>query len=296
MVLQMLARTTLILAALAALAATLAGCGGDTGEQANQPANESSNSIVPALPAAVSVMDRAGLLAAVAQAASAAAAGLDDSGVQRKMDGQPFEIRLRFGCKGPSEADEKKVMSWRFDEASRTLRLRAQPDISIQGDVASALAGEAFEAVEGFWIPRPWLQQPVCPAMATPPAPQPAAPLEEPKEEQASAEPAPVAAPPPPKLVGIAQFFSATDSRTLRRDGRAYESTKALSVDESPSTEGYNLVLTGRLKRLPNGRVIACAVERPEQSPRCIASVDFDRVWIERPDTQATIAEWSAGG
>ena len=96
--------------------------------------------------------------------------------------------------------------------------------------------------------------------------------------------------------VGIAQFFSDTDSRTLRRDGRPYQATKALADGQAPSAQGYDLVLSGRLKRLPDGRVIACKVEQASRPPQCIVSVDFDRVWIERPDTKESLAEWNAGG
>jgi hypothetical protein len=48
--------------------------------------------------------------------------------------------------------------------------------------------------------------------------------------------------------------------------------------------------------RLPNGRVIVCMVVQPDRPPQCIVSVDFDRVWIERPDSGESLAEWNAGG
>ena len=66
-----------------------------------------------------------------------------------------------------------------------------------------------------------------------------------------------------------------------------------LREGEQPSPEGYNLVLSGRLRQLPGGRVIACRLTNPDVPPDCILSVLFDRVWIERPETKAIVAEWS---
>jgi hypothetical protein len=161
----------------------------------------------------------------------------------------------------------------------------------------AAIAGDAFEAAEGFWVPRPWLLQPGCPVVPPPTAPaQPAeaGTAKNPPSEAAKAKVAPQ--PVAQQRVGIAQFFSDTDSRTLRRDGRPYEATKVLEIGQAPSAQGYDLVLSGRLKRLPNGRVIRCRVERPDLPPQCIVSASFDRVWIERPDTKESLAEWNAGG
>jgi len=308
MVIDMLFRSIILLAVFAAVPSACTREGGNT---INEAAHETSNVMtVPSIPVVAPGMGRAALLQAVAQAASAEAGGLDDGEVQRKLDGQQFEVRLRFGCRGPTDsaAAKTKTLSWRFDEKDRTLRLRATPDLSRDQPLPGLVAADAFEAVEGFWIPRPWLLQPGCPVVPAPvpvqmpqtakPPKSPAAPKAvegtKPPTEADSASSAPAAT--VQHRVGIAQFFSETDSRTLRRDGRPYEATKSLAEGQAPSPQGYDLVLSGRLKRLPDGRVIACRVEQAEQPPQCIVSADFDRVWIERPDTKETIAEWSAGG
>jgi hypothetical protein len=300
----MLPRSTLLLAAAVAI---LGACTQQADNSANEAANASDNVVtLPTIPVPAPAMDRAALLAAVTQAASAAAGGIDDGQVQRQLDGQQFEVRIRFGCSGPNEIADEKAMSWRFDDVKRTLRLRAAPDISIDQPIPAAIAGDAFEAAEGFWVPRPWLLQPGCPVVPPP------VPVKDSKSAAtAKPTPAPAPAPKPPARtdlanleppaiaqhrVGIAQFFSDTDSRTLRRDGRPYEATKALEEGQAPSAQGYDLVLSGRLKRLPTGRVIACKVEQPDRPPQCIVSVDFDRVWIERPDSGESLAEWNAGG
>ena len=121
--------------------------------------------------------------------------------------------------------------------------------------------------------------------------PQPPAEGEE-QQETPAAEPAATIAQP---RIGIAQFFTKGEARTQRRDERAYEATRTLAEDEAPSREGYDLILSGRLKRLPDGRVIACAVSDRDSPPACVISVQFDRVWIERPDSREMLAEWGSG-
>jgi hypothetical protein len=44
---------------------------------------------------------------------------------------------------------------------------------------------------------------------------------------------------------------------------------------------------------MPGGRVISCHVTSGDAPPDCVVSAVFDRVRIERPDTKATLAEWS---
>ena len=60
----------------------------------------------------------------------------------------------------------------------------------------------------------------------------------------------------PSQRIGIAQFFTEADPRTGHHGERAYETTTVLDKDELPSTQAYDLVLTGRLTRLRGGRVI----------------------------------------
>jgi hypothetical protein len=91
--------------------------------------------------------------------------------------------------------------------------------------------------------------------------------------------------------IGIAQFYTSADPRTGRRSERAYEAVKTLA-GEPPGAEGFTLVLSGRLRAVPGGGVIACAVSGPDQPPDCIISADFDRVWIETPVGREVLAEW----
>lgn len=280
-------RVTIFIAALA-----FAACRQAPVDNAAQEQSANETSPLQRLPVAEPPMDRAALLFAAVQAASAAALARDDSGEQRRLDGKPFEVRIRFGCPPadpqPQRGDGPLIV--RYDARDRTLRLRAAPDLSVDDPTAEAVAGEQVEAVEGFWLRRPWLLADGCPA--APPARTPVA---------AAADGAPVptdaaapraAAEPRSRRVGIAQFFTEADSRTARRDKRAYQATTALAEGELPSRQGYNLVLSGRLRKLPSGRVIACLAEARDREPDCIASAEFDRVWIENPETKQILAEW----
>jgi len=255
-------------------------------ERSPTPAPEDSGPPTPSelLPVADPPLDRERVLIAVARAASDFAAGRDDGARQRDLAGRRFEVRLRFGCEGDAFASRQ----WSFDERRRVLRVRVEPELSGAGPAIAALGLEGFEAVEGFWIRRPWLLQAACPVRREAPEAEDegAVPAEESEAEALDSASEP--------RIGIAHFFSAQDSRTLRRDSRAYEATVQLAEGEQPSAAGYDLVLSGRLARLPDGRVIACSGEAALTAPRCIVSVDLDRVELARPDG-TRVAEWSSG-
>jgi hypothetical protein len=270
--------------AVAAAIPLVAGCRQPAGNDAVEKNAPKPVLPIPPLPVAEPPMDRAAILMAVARAASAAALGEDDSRRQRGLDGKTFEIRLRFGCTpNEQEPESESRFNVSFDEKNRTLRLRASPDLDIEDEPIAGLASEAVEAVEGFWIERPWLLADGCPA-----APQPKTGSETEPEERV------IPAPSPSPRIGVAQFFTKTDPRTGRRDHRAYEATKSLAEDEQPSTEGYNLVLSGRLRAQPLGRAISCRTVRTDAPPQCIVSADFDRVWIEKPGSKDILASWGS--
>lgn len=262
-------------------------------------------------------MDRSALLLAVARAASAAALRQDDAIEQRKLDGKRFEVRIRFGCAPPTPPVEAPQVAGarrpattspagpfnvRYDEEDRTLRIRATPDLTLDEKPVKALAGEAVEAVEGFWMYRPWLLTDGCPAVSPPPEPQAATESaesgqDEPSAASDAAEPSEEEAKVLPERnhrVGLAQFFTKTDPRTGRRDERPYETTKVLPQDRQPSRQGYNLVLSGRLRNVPVGQVISCRAASLNAPPECIVSAEFDRVWIEDPASKDVIAEWGS--
>lgn len=246
-----------------------------------EPANAAAEQPVQPAPLTVAErpLDREALLLAALRAASAFSAGSDDSETQAKLDGKRFELRIRFGCANGTD----EARGWRFDEANRTLRLRVTPDISEADPVAAEIAGEQFETVEGLWLRRPWLLTATCPADSLPAGGEAGEAIDK-SEPTASGAAA--------RMVGLAQFFSPTDSRTTRRRQRPYEATKILEEGQAPSAKGYDFVLSGRLRALPSRRVIACLAKAPEEPPACIISVHVDRAWLERPDNRELIAEW----
>ncbi|MDP1910185.1 MAG: hypothetical protein Q8K85_17950, partial [Hyphomicrobium sp.] len=260
-------------------------------------------------------MDRASLLAAIAEAASTTAAGTEMPKSVRSLDGRQFEIRIRFGCSGPAADLAERWLGWSFDPEDRRIRVRAMPTISSDEPLVEQVGGDQIEAVEGFWVPRPWLLAPVCPAAAVQRAtseersqvgehqqqaqpatrgqsrekPQPAKATEDPAAAGVR-EPLPAAA-----RIGIAQFFTREDPRSRRRNMRPYQAAYTLPEGQALSPQGYNLVLSGRLRALPGSGVIRCISRSADAPPECVVSAEFLRVWIEKPDTREVIAEWGSG-
>ena len=263
-------------------------------------ANAGDNGVAPPiqLPVAEAPLDREDLLLAVFRASSAYAVGADDGVEQSRLDGKPFEVRFRFGC--PGLADSRAVAAATFSDR-RSIALRATPNINREDPAIARLDGVAFEAVEGFWLNRPWMLEASCPVVRTAEA-ESADRTEAGQNASAGEAPAPEAATDANgresdavdrPAVGIAQFFTETDPRTHRRDGRPYSTTKALPPETGPSEQGYDLVLSGRLRRLPDGRVIVCSSPAVDIPPACVVSVNFDRVRFERADTKQMLAEWA---
>ena len=219
-------------AAAAAASLILAGCG-DDGKQQNQPAvaaNAAEKPVVPDIPLPEPPLDREHLLAAVTYAASDFATGTDGRERQKALAGKKFEFRIRFGCGQPTD-DARAPFGWSFDETSGTLKARATPTLSLKDAAVKAIAGDAFESAEGFWLSQPWVLSAACPAS--------------PSAQATDAL----------QSVGIAQFFTATGARTMRRSGRAYDTTQKIEDGRAPAG-GFDLILAGRLVALPDGRVI----------------------------------------
>ncbi len=253
--------------------AALPGCDRSTEEaetRAPAPENVVANRAAPPplVPRPAPPADRAELLLAVFKARSAAATGQDDREEQAALDGRPFSFRIRLGCaldaSGAESADARPADA-RYDTETRRVTLSALPNMNAEAPVAAAISGDAFEAVEGFWIADPWLLAAHCSASGGGGA-----------------------------AVGIAQFFTADEPRTMRREGRPYQAREQLPEGTAPEVGSWELVLTGRLTKIGDGRVVQCrAVE--SGPPACIISVRFDRVEIVNHRTGEQLAQWRAG-
>lgn len=295
---------------LLAASAAVAACQQEQPETADTNASERVLNL-PAVPRPDPPLDRAALLTAIAEAASASASGSELPETVRRLDGRQFEIRIRFGCRGPAKDLAERWLGWSFDPEDRRIRVRAMPTISKDDPLIQRVSGDEFEAVEGFWLPRPWLLSAVCPAGAAVQSPaagaqEASAEQEQERQEPArqEAEPQPVedasdpqeAEPvPTPPRIGIAQFFTDQDPRTRRRDSRPYQASHTLREGKAISSQGYNLVLSGRLRALPGRGVIQCMSRGADTPPECVVSAEFLRVWIEQPGTRDVIAEWGGG-
>ena len=269
----------------------------------NASAGNEAAERTPILPVARK-MDREALLLAVNRAASAAAAGVDDAAAQGDLDGSEFSFAIRAGCdftlpadaeatgesgtprspprpksvpaaappRGAAPAEEAgPSLTVDYDPEAERLRFRAIPDFSLDAAPPALVAGGPYEAVEGFWIARPWLLTPACPASRggqSPPAG-------------------------PERVVAIAQFFTAGDARTHRRSERAYEWVTRIAPEALPSPNLFDFVLTGRLQAQPGRKVVTCAAEA-DARPVCLISARITEARLERPGGEV-LARWAGG-
>lgn len=265
----------------------LAGCG----NEATLPDDDKQEAAkVPELPLQQPPLDRRALLLAVAEAASAHAAGRDDANLARGLDGKAFAIRFRFGCPGVQDSSR----GWTLEERERVLRINVRPDILAGDEIVDSVIGNEPESVEGFWFRYPWLLNAECPRVSPEPTDKATgSPLAIPTDVAGQTEGR--------KdnglhgssagRIGIAQFFSVEDSRTHRRDDRPYSTTVRLTEGEIPPAAGYDLLLSGRLTATSTGSVIVCHSTRYDNPPTCLISARFDSVSLAKPGGEI-IAEW----
>lgn len=252
-------------AGLAAAVALLSSCG--PREQAAAPAPATAPpQTAPVPPSAPPVLGRAELLAAVAATASAVAAGDPPPAAASALAGRRFALRLPFGCFGPAP---DATAGYAYDAGKQVLKLTARPEPWTEAPWARALVGTPqTEAIEGFWIRRPWMTGEACPAAA----------------------PSPMIAP-APETVGLAQVFEEGGSRLQRRAGRPYEATEKLEIAPPPGQGGFRLALEGRVAAPADGGPIRCRAGHPDTPPLCLVRVDIDRVAFEDAAGRQ-FAEW----
>ena len=260
-------------------------------------------------------VDRAQLLRALSDAASAAAVGEVDSAVETSLTGRQFILKMPIGCEGESDA----ATGWIYDSASQRLTLKATPDVALDdvpksigatataqsstreesaaepadpssagqtrgGETAAPATPLTVESVDGFWIKQPWILSDRCPVIG---AGDRAPAADEDQDQEQTARPA-AAAP----QFAIAQFYTSKDPRTGRRGGQPYRITKKIGEAERPDQSSLRLVLRGRLSPPPGGRLIECTLPSPETPPRCIIAASFDRVSFENADGSIVYGQW----
>ncbi|MBI2248887.1 MAG: hypothetical protein HYU61_03250 [Brevundimonas diminuta] len=182
-----------------------------------------------------SSLNRAALLAALTEAGTALADGQTRDAA---LTGRTVSVRLPFGCGGEAAvAGEAGGLPRLVRNADGSLTLTVTPeDLGASALVPATREGavDKWEAVEGFWIARPWSGLDACPASAalTAPAPELApspaqtaikTPAEGKTTETKTVDD--VAAPPIVQLersAGLAAVFETGGSRLGRRQGQAY--------------------------------------------------------------------------
>lgn len=270
-------RAPVIVAAVASL--LLLSCQREAEAPAPAPAEAPVVEDVPAAPVLNASLDRRALLTAVGRAASDYAAGA--AAAPETLVGRPFDVSLAFGCEGaeaaPVEDAGDGLARWFRDGDPATVRLSLTPGDWTRSALIAGADQDTWDAVEGFWISRPWMSAEGCPAGAADPlASGPGAPS--------------------PQTVGLAAVFEKDGSRLGRRNGRAYAHVVRSAGDRPPTPPeaGYRVRMQGRIAAFPDGRAIHCRAARPDQRPVCVAAVQLDRVAFQTAAGEV-LSEWRPG-
>lgn len=222
-------------------------------------------------------LTRTELIQNAAATAAAFALGSQPPAGKSPLVGRSFELRIPFGCDGPGHEAAAGLAYLELDPKTSSLKLVARPANWTSLPAAQGLGGtKAIESIEGFWLPRPWMNSQDCPPhrdLALPATPTP----------------------PAAQTIGLAQIFEAGGSRVLARGDRPYVAVIKPDRSDAPNlTQSYRLVLEGRLLGFDNGRAVRCWSESDDHRPVCLYAVAFDRVAFEDADTSETVAEWTA--
>lgn len=172
-----------------------------------------------------------------------------------------------MGCAG-AQADAETGYS--VDPKRGTLTVRATPEVWTATPWVMALVGpEKPEAIEGFWVRRPWLASDTCPALRA----------------------GQTAAPPTPETLGLVRLFLPGGARMLRHGERGYEVVKKAEPGLL-RLQGFRLVLAGRIADFGQRQPVRCRADSPDQRPVCLVAVDVDRLAFEDPLSGEVLAEW----
>ena len=264
-------------AALIAIA-LLSGC------QRNAPADDTpqdapsaSVSEAPAVvPPSLALLpaSRGDLLTAVAAAADATASGRPLPQANLRLTSRSFELRLPFGCDAGIDGRWGQVT---LDTERAVLRVRVSPERWNKDSPIAATAGsQPVDAIEGFWIERPWTTSETCPSQVAPAAAQLSEPATVPRQQ----------------TVAIAQFFAPDASRTSQRKDRPYTYTGKVKPEDQVSGP-MHLRLTGRIAGFGDGQPVHCVQSGPAERPTCVLAVELTGVAFEAGTSGEVLAEWN---
>jgi hypothetical protein len=218
------------------------------------------------------LIGRAEIIGLGAAGADALASGTQLPQHLAALAGKRFELALPFGCDGSAPDGSSMPMRWRYDEAAGALRIHVAPVTWSPAEWSRDPA--TLEAMEGFWIERPWSSAETClKAGAVSAAP--------------STEPVTL----PGQSLGVAQLITTNTARQLGREGKPYQAV--VKIDGKRPLSGLSLRLRGRIDRFPDGQPVRC--RQPggrEQRPICLVAISLDTVGIHDPAKDETLALW----
>jgi len=261
------------------------------------PTAETAPTRLPTLPPPA--LGRSEVLLALDAASSAYAAGQPETA--ENLAGRRFAIRQAFGCPGSpwsGDGGDEGRAGWKWNAKKTVIELSLRP---ADWTEAPIMGGDNhWEAVEGFWLVRPWLRAEGCPA-AAPAAegaekPAEAAKAAEKPAASAAAGPAkaPAAPAPSPQTAGVAAVFEHGGSRVGRRNGKAFSFTIRGDPAPEPPPAGYRQVLEGRFVAFPDGNAIRCQAASPDRRPLCVVAAEIDRIAFEDAEGKV-LSEWRPG-
>lgn len=240
----------------------------------------------PAPPPAEALVDavlaRADLIALGNAAADAAASGRSPPEQVEAAAGRRFRLYLPFGCDGPADAGSGAPLRWRYDAEAGVLRVHAAPMTWPVADWLGAAGQgartESVEALEGFWVARPWSSRETCAGGVAVTA-------------ATGAEPITLTG----QTLGVAQLVTADTPRQLRRGDRPYEAVVRVAPEALRLDAGLRLRLDGRIGTFPGGTAARCVQPGgPEQRPACLFAVSLEEVAVENAVTGEALATWAA--
>jgi hypothetical protein len=166
-------------------------------------------------------------------------------------------------------------LRWRYDEKAAALRIHVSPTVWMKEDWWEE-EPRTVEAMEGFWIERPWSSRETCPSSAA-----------------VSAAPGADPVTLPGQTLGLVQLISRDAPRQMLREGKPYEAVVRKPADAAQVEQGLRIRLAGRVGRFPDRRPVRCTQPGGrEQRPICLIAVTIDEVAIENPATRETLSVW----
>ena len=277
--------------ALAAALPVLTSC-----QKPSEPAAPEAPAPAPPTVVLDSTLNRAALLAALSEARTATADGRPRDAA---LSGRTVSVRLPFGCDGAGSTEQAQPglpTLARGDDGSLMLKVLpedlAASDLVVTPGADGAATPSPWEAVEGFWIARPWSGLDACrpgePALM---AVQTAEETEAEDELKVGGIASPAGT---ERTSGLAAVFETGGSRLGRRQGQAYVHVIRgdKGVDPTPAPGGYALRLEGRLTAFADGKAVHCVQKDAESRPVCVAALRLDRLAFEDGATGALLSEW----